>query len=170
MNMCLRGLVLCAVLFSTTLAEAKILGVELGGYAVYQDSKDIGEGYGGATLKLRLIEFVSVSARASYVKFDDFDVSMTPVELVGIVEIPILMLRPYIGLGAGYYFFNGDDVSYSDEPGIFPLLGFQVNLLKKVGVFVEGRYLFLESDRSDGATGSATLDGLGVNLGLSFLF
>ena len=70
---------------------------------------------------------------------------MTPVELVGIVEIPILILRPYVGFGGRYYFLDGDNIPSSDEAGLFPLLGLQVDLTKKVGVFVEGRYLFLHS-------------------------
>lgn len=152
-------------------------GLELGAFGSMLDSDDLGDGYGGgAKVELNPIDLISVDGRASYVRFDDTGVDMFPVEVAGLINFGMVGERivPYVGAGAGYYFFEGDDADLDDEVGFFPLAGIELGL-HRVSVLAEARWLFLEAD-VDSAEAEleniteADVDGLGVNVGLLFRF
>jgi hypothetical protein len=152
-------------------------GVEFGAFGSSLDSDDLGDGYGGgAKLELNPIDPISVDARASWIHFDDVDVDMVPLEAAGLVNFPMFFehVVPYVGVGAGYYLFDGDEADLDDEVGFFPLAGLEIGL-HSVSVLVEARWLFLETD-VDSAEAElrnlleADVDGLGVNAGLLFRF
>lgn len=149
---------------------------ELGVFGSYLDSDDLGPGYGGgAKLEVKPTDWLSVDGRASLVFFDDFDISMIPLEAALRLNIPLLGERivPYAGVGAGYYLFEADDVDLDNNVGYFPLVGLEVGL-RRVALFAEARWLFLQTD-TDAGLGElggldADVDGLGINAGLLFRF
>jgi len=151
--------------------------LESGVFATGIDSDDLGEGYGGgAKLELNPIDPVSVDARASWIHFDDTDIDMVPLEVTGLLNVPILFehIVPYVGVGTGYYIFDGDGGDLSDEVGYFPLAGLEIGL-HSISIMAEVRYLFLETDVRDGEGHLAghdriDLDGPAANVGLIFRF
>jgi hypothetical protein len=149
---------------------------ELGVFGSYLDSDDLGTGYGGgAKLEVKPTDWLSVDGRASLIFFDDFDISMIPLEAALRLNVPMLGERivPYVGVGAGYYLFEADDVDLDNNVGYFPLVGLEVGL-RRVALFAEARWLFLQTD-TDAGLGElgdldADVDGLGINAGLLFRF
>lgn len=152
-------------------------GLECGVFGSYLDSDDLGKGYGGgAKVEINPIDVVSIDARASWIRFDDTEIDMIPLELAALLNFPILFehIVPYLGAGVGYYLFDGSGADLDDEVGYFPLAGLEIGF-HKVSLLAEARWLFLETD-VDSAKGElenitkADLDGLGVNVGLLFRF
>jgi hypothetical protein len=151
--------------------------IESGVYGSSVDSDDLGNGYGGgAKIELNPIDFVSVDARASWIHFDDTDIDMIPLEVAGLLDFPILFehIVPYIGVGTGYYMFDGDGGDLDDEVGYFPLAGLEIGL-HSISIMVEARYLFLETDVRNGEGSLAghnriDVDGPALNAGLIFRF
>jgi hypothetical protein len=159
---------------------ARALDLELSPYGSYLDGDDLGEAWGGgAKLTFSLLEWLAVDARGSYLSYDSGNLEMIPVEATALLRLPLLedTLVPYGGLGVGYYMFSSGDVELDDEVGFYPVAGVQWNLGedKRIGVFAEIRWLFLEAD-VDSATDEfqnldeADLDGFGVNAGVTFRF
>ncbi len=149
---------------------------ELGAFGSYLDSDDLGPGYGGgAKLEVKPTDWLSVDGRASLLFFDDFDISMIPLEAALRLNIPMLGERivPYAGVGAGYYLFEADNVDLDNNVGYFPLVGLEVGL-RRVALFAEARWLVLETDTDaaleDLSDLHADVDGLGINAGLLFRF
>lgn len=150
---------------------------ELGVFGSYLDSDDLGNGYGaGVKLEVKPTDILSVDGRASWLYFDDFEIQMIPLEVAGRLNLPLLGERivPYVGVGGGYYLFQADDVDLDDDGGFFPLMGLEAGL-RRVALFAEARWLFLETD-ADTTLGElagideADMDGLGINVGLLFRF
>ncbi len=176
MEKCL-GLMLLAIL-STALSGCTAGPVAaLGVFGSYLDADDLGDGYGaGAKLELKPTDVISVDGRASWVYFDDFEIHMIPLEAAVRLNIPLMGSRiiPYVGAGGGYYIFEADDVDLDDDVGYFPLVGMEVGL-RRVGLFAEARWLFLEADVDSALDelediDDADVDGFGVNVGLVFRF
>jgi hypothetical protein len=147
---------------------------ELGVFGTYLDSDDLNDGYGGgAKLEVKPIDWLSVDGRASWIYFDDFDLSMIPLEVALRLNLPLLGERivPYAGVGGGWYIFEADDVDLDDDVGYFPMVGLEVGL-RRIAVFAEARWLFLETDVDTAVEniGEADVDGLGINAGLLFRF
>jgi len=150
--------------------------VELGVFGSSLDSDDLGTGYGGgAKLEVKPTDWLSVDGRASLIFFDDFDISMIPLEAALRLNVPMFGERivPYAGVGVGEYLFDADDVDLDDSFGYFPLLGLEFGL-RRVAFFAEARWLVLETD-TDAALEelgdlNADVDGLGINVGLLFRF
>ena len=150
-------------------------GVEFAAFGSSLDSDDLGDGYGGGVkAEINPIDMVSVDARASWIHFDDADIDMFPVEAAGLFNFPLLFehVVPYIGAGAGYYFFEGDGADLDDQVGFFPLAGLEIGL-HSVSIMAEARWLFLEADVESAEDElenltEADVDGLGINLGLLF--
>ena len=166
------------VIFSVLVAGcAHGSGVEFGAFASSLDSDDLDEGYGGGVkLELNPIDLLSVDARASYLRFDDTDIDMVPLEVAGLVNFAMLAEHfvPYAGVGVGYYLFDGDGADLDDEVGFFPVVGLEIGL-QPVSVLIEGRWLFLEADVDSAEAeldnlSEATVDGFGVNVGLLIRF
>jgi hypothetical protein len=171
------GLVLLSVVALSVMGCSAGSLVNVGAFGSYLDSDDLGDGYGGGVkLELKPIDVLSVDGRAGYIYFDDAEIHMFPLEGVGRVNFPLLGERivPYAGVGAGYYIFEGDDADLDDDVGFFPLVGLEAGL-KRVALFAEARWLFLEADVDDAVDeledlDDADVDGLGINVGLLFRF
>ena len=149
----------------------------VGVFGSYLDSDDLGDGYGaGAKLELKPTDVISVDGRASWIYFEDFEVHVLPLEAALRLNFPLMGSRiiPYVGAGGGYYIFEADDVDLDDDVGYFPLVGMEVGL-RRVALFAEARWLFLETDVDSaldelGNIDDADVDGLGINVGLLFRF
>jgi len=166
----IAGIIVLAALIWGSVAQGEMFGSELGAFYTYLDAEDIDAGHGlGAKLKLNLAEILSAEGRVSYMRFGDEDIEMVPLEAAVMVVLPLGNFLPYAGIGAGYYIFNEGDIDLDDEVGYFPLVGLQFNLGDDIGLFAEGRWLYLETD-SDDVKGDADVSGFGLNIGVSLLF
>jgi len=175
-----KGLICFAVLLALALTVGGCShgsGVEFAAFGSSLDSDDLGDGYGGGVkLELNPVDMISVDARASYVHFDDTDVDMVPLEAAALLNFPLLFehIVPYVGVGGGYYLFDGDSANLDDNVGFFPLAGLEIGL-HSVSIMTEARWLFLEAD-VDSAENElenlqdADVDGFGANIGLLFRF
>lgn len=152
-------------------------GVEFGVFGSYIDSDDLGDGVGGGVkLEFKPINWLSVDARASWIRFSNPDVDMVPLEMALLLNIPLAneQIVPYVGVGGGYYFFDADGFDMDDNVGFFPVVGLEFGT-RNVAFLAELRWLFLQSDL-DGAEDElgnirkADVDGLGINAGLLFRF
>jgi hypothetical protein len=152
-------------------------GIEVGAFGTGMDSDDFGEGYGGGVkAELNPLDQFSVDARVGYIYFDDTNVEMVPVEVAGLLNLPMFGERivPYVGAGVGYYHFDADNANLNDNFGIFPLVGVEVGL-QRLSILAEARWLLLQTD-VDNATGElinvteANIDGAGVNIGVLYRF
>ncbi len=152
-------------------------GLEGAVYGSALDSDDLGQGYGGGVkLELNPIDVFSIDARAGYLHFSDTDIDMFPLEIAGLLNFPILFERivPYVGVGAGYYLFDGDGADIDDEIGYFPLAGLEIGF-HKFSLMGEVRYLFLnpKAENGNGPLETVTdpdIDGVGANVGLLWRF
>jgi hypothetical protein len=169
--------IVCAFFGMVAAPEARAM--RLGGYAAYLDGDDLGSGAGaGAVLRFDFLgEAVGLDIRGSYLRFDDIKTDLIPLETAVTARLPIGRLGAYAGLGVGYYLFDMDDGSADDSVGVFPLVGADFQLSDKLSLFGEARWLFLDTDvdaavkaAEDLTEDSLDLDGLGVNLGLSWRF
>ncbi len=130
----------------------------LAAFGTYLDGSENG-GYdgvgGGVKLRQKFLGFFSADIRGSYLEFSDLNTSVIPVEGTLMVGIPFF-IEPYAGLGAGYYFVDGDNPLFEDDYGVYGVLGAQLNLWV-VGAFAEVRYTEAELN---------LMDGVSANLGL----
>ena len=171
------GLILLAIASMSMAGCSAGSMAAVGFFGSYLDSDDLGDGYGaGAKLEVKPTDVLSVDGRASWVYFEDFEIHMIPLEAALRLNLPLLGERiiPYVGAGGGYYFFEADDVDLDDDVGYFPLVGLEVGF-RRVAIFGEARWLFLETDVDSALDELADLDeadvdGLGVNVGLLFRF
>jgi hypothetical protein len=171
------GLLLLAVVSLSVAGCSAGSLAAVGLFGSYLDSDDLGDGYGaGAKLELKPSDVLSVDGRASWIYFDDFEIHMIPLEAALRFNWPLLGERivPYAGIGGGYYIFEADDVDLDDDVGYFPLVGLEVGF-RRVALFAEARWLFLEADVDSALDeledlDDADVDGLGVNVGLLFRF
>jgi hypothetical protein len=161
---------------------ATAVDLDLGFFGSYYDAEDAGDAWGGGgLLRLGLVEWFALDARASYLEFDNPDVRMIPLEAAATFRLPLMgnKLIPYAGAGVGYYIYDvkAANVSIDDDVGFFPLVGLEVRFGARGqwGLFGEARWLFLSSD-IDTATDELTsprsddIDGLGVNVGILYRF
>ena len=152
-------------------------GVELGVYGSSLDSDDLGDGRGGGVkLEANLVDVVSLDARASWLQFTDTDIDMFPLEAAALLNFPLFWehVVPYVGVGAGYYLFDGDGADLDDEVGYFPLAGLEIGL-HSLSLMAEARWLFLEADVESAKNelqnlSEADVDGFGVNIGALIRF
>jgi hypothetical protein len=152
-------------------------GLELGAFGSSLNSNDLGQGYGGgAKLELNPVDWISLDGRASWIRFADTEVDMVPLEVAALVNFPSLGERivPYVGAGAGYYFFDAKDADLDNQVGFFPVVGLEIGLWR-ASLLAEARWLFLQTD-VESARGElqnlreADVDGLGINVGLLLRF
>ena len=144
-------------------------GVEAGAFGTYLDGGDLGTGWGaGAKLEMNPIDLVSIDGRVSWVNFDDADVDVFPLELAGLINLPLFgeSIVPYAGAGVGYYWSQEDWLD--SKWGFFPLVGLEFGP-QNFSMMAEARWLFLEADALGGAA-KADADGFGANLGLIWRF
>jgi hypothetical protein len=144
-------------------------GVEFGAFGSYLDAGDLGSGYGGgAKLEMNPIDLVSIDGRASWINFSDADVDVVPLEVAGLINLPLFgeKIVPYAGLGVGYYIFQEDLLD--DDWGYFPVVGLEFGP-QNFSLMAEARWLVLEPDALGGLT-KADAEGFGANLGLIWRF
>jgi len=173
----LIGLALIALVAVTGGCSSTGSGVELGILATELDGGDLGEGFGGgAKLELNPIDLISIDGRVSWIRHDDTDIDVVPLEAAALLNLPLFWEHfvPYVGVGAGYYLFDGDGADLDDEWGYFPLLGVELGL-QKLSFIAEARYLQLETDVKKGVgplagKDKADMNGFGVNMGLIIRF
>lgn len=147
----------------------------IGAFATYMDTDDAGDGAGAGLLcRLDLAsEVLNLDFRGSWVDFSDSGFEIVPLELSLYARLPIGPLGLYGGVGAGYYIMDSDAGSADDAVGLFPLAGLDLVFGEHLGIFVEGRWLYLETDLEkevDIETVDLTLDGVGVSAGLTWRF
>jgi hypothetical protein len=161
---------------------AAAVDFSLGAFGSYYDADDAGDAWGGGALvRLGIVKWVAVDARASYLEFSDSNIRMIPLEGAATLRLPLMQdkLVPYAGVGVGYYFYDvkSSNVKIDDDVGFFPLVGLEVRFgaRSQWALFGEARWLFLSSDfetvgdevispRRD------NIDGLGVNVGVLYRF
>jgi opacity protein-like surface antigen len=179
-----RSLAAVGILAVALASSGPALAVDFnaGAFGSYYDSDDAGEAWGGGGLvRLGLAQWFALDARASYLEFSDSDLRMIPLEAAATFRLPLMQnkLIPYAGGGVGYYIFDvkGANVSIDDDVGFFPLVGLELRFgsQSQWGLFGEARWLFLSSDldtASDELTSPRQddIDGLGVNVGISYRF
>jgi len=85
--------------------------------------------------------------------------------------------RPYIGGGAGYYLNDARRFDVDDSWGYYGLVGFNFGHPQQIDFFAEAIYRWVDVDFTypnptggPAAEGTATLDGLGINMGVVFHF
>ena len=152
-----RVLVMLAagLVWAGTIETAQGVETSLAAYATYWDAETEGSG-GGIKLRKSFLAFLSGDIRGGYVEFDDADTTIIPVEATAIVQIPI-MLEPYAGIGAGYYFVDSDVAALDENTaGYYGVVGLQFTLFK-LGVLGELRYNDFEE---------SYFEGLSANLGV----
>ena len=182
MKRLLIGMIMMA--FAIHTAAAGYLGV----YGAYWDTKDADSELGfGAKLSFALSPQLHLQLRGKYFEFSQDGVG-GPGTSATLEVIPIqgalvyhldagLPVRPYIGGGVGYYLF---DIEWSDrhstmnpdvddEFGYFALAGALLEVNPSFGLFIEASYSWVEIKRIGGfeTTGDDTLDGFGLNAGLT---
>lgn len=123
-------------------------------YGTYWDGEDIGKG-GGLRLKKTFLAFAAVEGRGGYVDFSDTDTQVVPVDVSLNLRLPFF-ISPYIGVGAGYYFVDSDQLSSDDQSGYFTQLGVEATFLW-FGAMAEIRWHDIEE---------GYLDGHSINAGL----
>ncbi|MCU0918526.1 MAG: hypothetical protein MUC88_28795 [Planctomycetes bacterium] len=98
----IAGLFLAASAGLTGSAAGSV--IEFGMFASYLDSDDLNAGYGGGVkLELQPLQWLSIDGRASWIRFDDVDIDMIPLEAALRLNIPLFGERivPYVGVGVG---------------------------------------------------------------------
>lgn len=142
----------------------------LAAYYSYMDTDDFDTGNGGgAKIVLDVLPLFAIDARIARVTFDDLE--LTPIEGAVSLTMPVGMLRPYAGVGGGYYMLEADAGDSSEEYGWFAMLGLEAELFAPFSLFGEVRWLSLEASVDEVVDGIETIsrdykaDGLGVNIG-----
>ena len=157
---------LAALLTLITLTAVVPQAGAVGLYGIYWDRDHTDEeGYGGGLKNSRpLTQALSWDGRVSYVDFSDSDLSVIPLESTLIGKLGL----GYLGIGYGYYIFNGDGAPDNDF-GWYYLVGIEFPV-SKVAVFGEVRWLKLSADIDNpapGTPGSVDLDSRTYHVGLS---
>lgn len=143
----LTALLFTAAALCLLAGNAKAVGkTTLTAYGTYWDQKTDPAYGAGLRLSKSLIDILYVDARGGYVKTDDTQTEMIPLEASLNIGLPG-MITPYAGLGAGYYFV--DSKVADDVGGYFAQLGVEF-IFTKIGALAELRYLDLEGSQFDG--------------------
>lgn len=132
------------------------------------EGNDDGFGF-GLRSKVQIIPLISFDTRASWIKFNDADLNVFPIEATGMVKLGML----YAGLGGGYYIFDADNADVDNNFGWYLVGGIDISV-SSFGVFGEVKWTMLEADIKDvdpnlgDVPTSLDADGIGFNLGVMF--
>ncbi len=140
-------------------SPARAVGI----FGTYVNAGDLGTGYGAGVsrhISVPVVPLLSVDVRGSWLHFADTPVAvdMFPLEVLGRVDFSSF----YGGLGAGYYLLSAASGSADNKSGAFVLAGLEV-APAGLGFYVEGRYLFLNTDA---AFGPLDANGFGASAGI----
>lgn len=140
------------------------------------DRRERADGFGfGLREKISFTPVVGIEGRASWISFSnvtpqgsgvnppaDDSADVIPLEAMGVVSLGLF----YDAVGIGYYMFDAETVSLSDEVGWFGLLGVELGL-GPVRAFADVKWTQVETGEA-GAPQDFSADGLGVNVGVDF--
>jgi hypothetical protein len=158
------------------------LDFSVGAFGSYYDAEDASDAWGGGALvRMGIVDWFAIDARASYLDFSDSEFRMVPLEATALFRLPLYnqKLVPYAGVGVGYYIFDvrDSDADIDDGVGFFPLVGLELRFgsRNQWSLFGEARWLFLSSDIDEAEDELRNLndddiDGLGVNVGIMYRF
>jgi hypothetical protein len=169
----MRKLILL-LMITALLTPMTALAQGAGGYVNYHYSDDAGSGIGvGARYALELAPPAALDFRASWYHCGDIDLDVIPLEAALLVRfVENEDVRPYVGVGVGYYLTEGNRGDVDDDPGWFALAGIEYEARPDWSWFGELQWTGLEPDVDDEFdakedTGSSVeLGGIGLNAGL----
>jgi len=160
-----------ALAFSTGIApRAEAIGGNVGGHVGYSKTKDA---EGGAVLvgghgELRLIKWLGVQGAVDYRHISSFDINTPngsgelsvreiPVTVTGRVYLPVSKVSPFAAAGAGWYHLiydysnNVEAMGAEDKStntfGWHVGAGLEVQVAPHIGLYGEGRAVFLDPER-----------------------
>ena len=150
----------------TSVHSANAIGV----FASWWDANDADDkGFGGGIRsKTQIVPMIALDTRVSWIKFDDSDINLFPIEAAGILKLGML----YAGLGGGYYIFDAEP-SVENNFGWFVCGGIEI-ALSSFGVFGEVKWTSLSADFDDvdvdlgDVPTEVKADGWGINAGVMF--
>ena len=158
-----KKVLVVAVIVAALLGLAAPGAYALGVYGIWwmpEDNNDDGWGVGiKDTRPVR--RMFAIDTRLSYVSLSNPDAGIIPIEGTGLVRLGML----YGGIGAGYYFFIGDNDLKSDF-GWYFLAGITM-LTGRTQIFGEVKWQSLLSDLDVVGGGSLNLDALAIHAGVS---
>ena len=166
------------VLASAAWAGPK-LEMTLDPYGTYADTEDFGTLWGGGgKLRLEIGKYCAVDFRGTYLNVKDAGYQVVPLEAAATIRMPLGQAErviPYLGLGGGYYLFQGDQAPVKDSGGFFPVGGLDIVLGEDVSVFAEIRWVVSRPEvepawRSIVGRDELKLDGAYINVGFSIRF
>ena len=97
----ITAVVLCLFV---SLAVQPVSANGLGLYGSYLDGDDFEAGYGaGAKLKLDIIDILALDFRGSWIRFDEVETDVIPIEAALLLQIPGDSLVLYGGVGVGIF-------------------------------------------------------------------
>ena len=141
----------------------------------WQMDENSADGFGfGLRHKITFTPLLGIEGRASWISFSDvFPVSIPnppedngadviPLEAMGVVSLGLF----YGGVGVGYYMFDAETTSLSDEVGWFGLLGVELGL-GPVKAFADVKWTQVETN-VEGNSQTFNADGPGVTVGVEF--
>jgi Outer membrane protein beta-barrel domain len=167
-----RVLAFAALVLCSVHQSAHAVGVFGSWWQMDENSAD---GFGfGLRHEINFTPLIGIEGRASWISFsgvlpvsdpnppEDNGADVIPLEAMGVVSLGLF----YGGVGVGYYMFDAETVSLSDEAGWFGLLGVELGL-GPVKAFADVKWTQVETSVEDG---SQTFDagGVGVNVGVDF--
>jgi hypothetical protein len=168
----------CAVVLAAMVAVGTMAGGALANQGIYgiwwnlDESNDNGYGFGFRS-KVPIAPLVSFDTRVSWIKFNDSDTSIIPIEATGMLKLGMM----YAGVGVGYYFFDASGgVDIDNNFGWYLLGGIDISA-GPVGIFGEFKWTSLSTDVTAPAVGapgardtptSLDADGIGLNVGVMF--
>jgi hypothetical protein len=123
------------------------------------DTKDNGLGLGFRS-KVPIAPLVSFDTRVSWIRFNDDDINLFPIEATGMLKLGML----YAGAGVGYYNFNGANLKNSF--GWYALGGIDVGV-GSFGIFAEAKWNSLKTD-VENVPKSVDAGGMAFNAGVMF--
>ena len=172
---------LMTIVLGVGLAQAGGISQRVGLFATYQDTEDMEDGYGAGLKYVILFQDVAprldcgIDVRTSWLTYDsddnDFraDLDIIPVELLAVAGYKVADgTRLYTGAGAGYYFFDSDEIELDDDIGLVAMLGCDQRVTDMLSLFAEAKYLWLEPDvETSGAAADMDIGGIGANVGVA---
>lgn len=142
----------------------------------WQMDENSADGFGfGLRHKITFTPLIGIEGRASWISFSDVlpssggvnppaddSADVIPLEAMGVVSLGLF----YGGVGVGYYMFDAETVSLSDEVGWFGLVGVELGL-GPVKVFADVKWTQVETG-VEGNSQTYSADGPGANVGVDF--
>lgn len=171
------SLIICTISAAYQFTPASAQEIAVFGSYLYNDQRESSFGAGGY-LGLPLLDLsvadLNLDFRASYLSdvVGKGDVGMVPLE--GGLSVSFLrnfIVSPFAGAGAGYYYFDSNELKVDDSWGWYAVAGARLAFLLRTQLHAE--LLYRDANTSaKGRAGNdyvdANIQGLGLNVGLGF--